>query len=606
MLRKTGWLLLALLAPEIVAYTAWYQRGTALIIMRHVNLTYGYEDPLPWYQRQSRRLATAFRKSRQLLHSSEVVATRQPTFESQRPVTTPNDDQALASEPNLQLDSNDTEVSTPQGRRHPWTITHGFYAVMGGFAVNATDTVSLSHKSSSATLDRFWFLGVRGLRLLMKLNPDELPNLSAAEIESKSKANALAKTLVCVQALWFLAQTLSRLFQQIPISLLELNTSGHALCALLIYLLWWEKPFDVEYPTILQSQIVQQLHAYKCMQDHPTATVTSIRRQIRDLIQNDSIFRPLSKEQRRSILQYPEVEADIISLSYYDFENTETMMTETRDPTACNGDADGNRPFSQESTTDTLEDNSAESVTLALGDTLPGTILSFRPAFSRGGRRSGLHFYGPKMSMLQRRFDYLTDTCLFQSKIILSAQDVSRWRSTSKLIECCKAKHPMTVNPQRPLRRTLCDSGLLVDYSGEFPDLSSIVKDFTVMTGFSTAALVYGGLHALAWNAHFDPPFERLLWQMSSCIVMIGIPVYAALLKSINYLDNFNIQPRKSRTHKVLTIAESLLILLLILILIAYVLARGYLVVECFINLFNLPEEVYDVPQWSAYFPHIS
>ena len=40
----------------------------------------------------------------------------------------------------------------------------------------------------------------------------------------------------------------------IPISLLELNTFGHAVCALLIYFLWWNKPFDVDYPTVIQSK----------------------------------------------------------------------------------------------------------------------------------------------------------------------------------------------------------------------------------------------------------------------------------------------------------------------------------------------------------------
>ena len=48
------------------------------------------------------------------------------------------------------------------------------------------------------------------------------------------------------------------------------------------------------------------------------------------------------------------------------------------------------------------------------------------------------------------------------------------------------------------------------------------------------------------------------------------------------------------------------LILLLLLLSLAYVLARGYLVVECFINLSHLPAGVYDVPSWATYFPHIS
>ena len=42
------------------------------------------------------------------------------------------------------------------------------------------------------------------------------------------------------------------------------------------------------------------------------------------------------------------------------------------------------------------------------------------------------------------------------------------------------------------------------------------------------------------------------------------------------------------------------------LMLVVYLLARAYLVVECFINVFHLPAGVFNTPEWSTYFPHIS
>lgn len=39
---------------------------------------------------------------------------------------------------------------------------------------------------------------------------DEFPDLSEEDIKSKSKANGLAKGLICFQALWFIAQCLTR------------------------------------------------------------------------------------------------------------------------------------------------------------------------------------------------------------------------------------------------------------------------------------------------------------------------------------------------------------------------------------------------------------
>lgn len=88
---------------------------------------------------------------------------------------------------------------------------------------------------TKASFHRFLFF--------LKARGEEIPNLTEEEINAKSKANGLAKALVCIQALWFIATCVSRLAQRIPISLLELNTFGHCICAVLIYLLWSEKPF---------------------------------------------------------------------------------------------------------------------------------------------------------------------------------------------------------------------------------------------------------------------------------------------------------------------------------------------------------------------------
>ncbi|KAL8980024.1 MAG: hypothetical protein Q9205_004780 [Flavoplaca limonia] len=78
-----------------------------------------------------------------------------------------------------------------------------------------------------------------------------IPFVSEEEIWDKSKANALAKTTVCIQATWFCAQCIARIAQQMPTSLLELHTVAHAVCALLVYILWWSKPLDVQEPTVI-------------------------------------------------------------------------------------------------------------------------------------------------------------------------------------------------------------------------------------------------------------------------------------------------------------------------------------------------------------------
>ena len=49
-------------------------------------------------------------------------------------------------------------------------------------------------------------------------------------------------------ASWFCAQCFTRCAQGLAISLLELNTFGHAVCTLIIYGLWWSKPLGIDEP----------------------------------------------------------------------------------------------------------------------------------------------------------------------------------------------------------------------------------------------------------------------------------------------------------------------------------------------------------------------
>ncbi|KAJ4371157.1 hypothetical protein N0V83_004373 [Neocucurbitaria cava] len=94
-------------------------------------------------------------------------------------------------------------------------------------------------------------LSADGFRFLLEHEPFLLPDLSRAEIQDKSKASNLAKTIVCLQAIWFCIQCFTRWGTGYSTSLLELNTFAHCVCALMIFILWWNKPLDVEEPTLI-------------------------------------------------------------------------------------------------------------------------------------------------------------------------------------------------------------------------------------------------------------------------------------------------------------------------------------------------------------------
>jgi hypothetical protein len=132
---------------------------------------------------------------------------------------------------------------------------------MGGFVFDTSDADVNFLPNSRERLT----LTPAGLLYLLDNEFDLLPNVSEEHIRDKSKASDLAKVLVCLQAPWFCVQCLVRFGQGLAISLLELNVFGHAICALLMYLLWWDKALDIEEPTIVSGSMANEMCALMCM-----------------------------------------------------------------------------------------------------------------------------------------------------------------------------------------------------------------------------------------------------------------------------------------------------------------------------------------------------
>ncbi|THW13191.1 hypothetical protein D6D23_09865 [Aureobasidium pullulans] len=115
---------------------------------------------------------------------------------------------------------------------------------MGGFVIQAKD-LGPSYGTGAFVLSE------EGIEFLAKTEPESIPNIPESEILDKSKVSTLAKTIVCLQTLWFCIQCIARLSQGASISFLELNVLGHCLCAFATYAIWWKKPTDVSQPTSL-------------------------------------------------------------------------------------------------------------------------------------------------------------------------------------------------------------------------------------------------------------------------------------------------------------------------------------------------------------------
>jgi hypothetical protein len=142
-----------------------------------------------------------------------------------------------------------------------WHITHGFYAEMGGFAVQFDD-------KSYYTLD---FEQILWLIQNENLTTSDL-TVSKEDIQDRSKANVFTKSVTCLQALWLVVECITRTAQHLPISQLELATCSYVACALITYCFWREKPLDANQQVMI-GRILKKEILVGLLDAFPTADV---------------------------------------------------------------------------------------------------------------------------------------------------------------------------------------------------------------------------------------------------------------------------------------------------------------------------------------------
>ncbi|EKM56212.1 uncharacterized protein PHACADRAFT_209689 [Phanerochaete carnosa HHB-10118-sp] len=138
-------------------------------------------------------------------------------------------------------------------REHEWTAVHSFYAAMGGFVLDVdpslVSSVTPTPHSQSGRI-RF-VITAQGVCYLMEHAPGLIPDLSKASILNRCRSNAFAKALLVLKLFHFCVSCALRLLRSLPLSLFEVSTLAHAICAVTTYAIWWNKPFDIAEPTVI-------------------------------------------------------------------------------------------------------------------------------------------------------------------------------------------------------------------------------------------------------------------------------------------------------------------------------------------------------------------
>lgn len=427
-------------------------------------------------------------------------------------------------------------------------------------------------------------------------------------------------------ATWFCIQCLTRFTQRLAISLLELNTFGHALCTLFIYFMWWNKPLDIQEPEQIMIKTLE-LSAYiarMCRESGFEYTGRTVR------------FDGFGSETEWTRLTLPvRYRESSIHGHIWRSRGVRTFFSTTRWLFA-NLNIDIDPDFISR----TSEGPNSTSNIAALTTTAQGEMEKL----FLGQPSNGITIKDPQSQMDVSRFPE-------SFSVGLSRGDIQRWKLA--------ARTPVDIEvPQQ----------LLATRIRNFPRLEFASDQWPLYVGLGLTGFIYGGLHCLAWNAPFPSTAEGLLWRLSSVSITstgvlmtlviswnafppfwsylfgwrssswdIGVKKPALLL--MRFLDKvYDVFPFNlsivQKLHDKLRVPRFLDIVILtvysiiyfifyiffiftgpllkpifdiavILLIILYAVARVYLVVECFINLAHLPPSAYQLPQWSQYVPHI-
>ena len=427
--------------------------------------------------------------------------------------------------------------------RPAWTLAHAFYAVMGGYVVETSKPISLFGD------EKRFVLNPSGVSCVIKYYPNLIPNLPALSLWDRSKTDSIAKALLIIQVLYFCASCIIRRAKDLPLSLLEITTLAHAVCALLTYFVWWCKPSNILEPTILKPSEgdVDELVARLLMESSPYREFPG-----------GIFFLSCAPEcQLLSRLR----DTDVTDLNYR-----------------------------------TVTEDDPEPMDVSAGDIV--RIDDSGPYY----RLSWIHHNDPWWKLravfgpTQRPW-YVTssdDGLTFT----LSECDKSRWvlAERSKQRTCNGFQwedrlHNRENLIQRRSALSICSS----------LDFASNKLLWGTPVAFSLCTALYGGFHAFGWNAHFSTHIQKVLWHVASILLPSTGLFYVSMLL-IYVLNGILSCQREPSTD----VNMAILFSYIPFVFVAYILASGYLFVTSILQLFDLPPDIFQQPSISSLWPHIA
>ncbi|KAL1840806.1 hypothetical protein VTJ49DRAFT_7705 [Mycothermus thermophilus] len=152
----------------------------------------------------------------------------------------------------------------PQGRE--WTLTHGFFADMGGFILVSPDYPPFP-------------INAEQLHYLVHHGHVDFPTITKADIKALNKMDGMSKLITLWQVFWFTTTELQRVSRGLPMTVFELTALSFSLTMLVTSVCWYAKPTISKPITLLtrEGRSVESIRAAARETTHPNLPQTWYR-----------------------------------------------------------------------------------------------------------------------------------------------------------------------------------------------------------------------------------------------------------------------------------------------------------------------------------------
>lgn len=441
---------------------------------------------------------------------------------------------------------------------------------MGGFRVNVEDFS-----------DNFPTAALSPEAVLKLVRNGFICHTDPSTIEDKSEANNLAKILVTFQVSRMAIQYISRRVQGLPLTLLEIHTFIHAICAATMYAFWFEKPLDIGEASLVQvSQALESFIAIIFLYSEPfhATALDGLDKH------NKAIINILPASLQHCEERTPPA-TSILALASFPYDFLESLP----------------KLYYY------FPENLPTNVKLAqfwispaenrhIGITLPRPLVTCALVARRyTGHIPALDADGNGFALLAT--ERLENEDLLRADLV---EPLDHWLVA-----------PMVKLAQ--LRLSILKAA----------ELHPKHRIWTLISMFLVQA-IYGGVNLPAWEALFPSRPEQMLWR-ASCILIatfmiaasLDVMLFTTIVSFGNFLSpkdrvrNSDLIRKKiisriwGRLWEIILIWGLLILFAFLLLVLATAAARCHIVVESFISLRTVPTGAYKAIDWADYIPHI-